>query len=109
MGRLCCVRQEGPAAGAQTGRAKLFMVAMKQALSPAGFHTFTGALRDYKSSDDLEALLACLSPLLADDPEKHSLLQGALGGSTAAVAGAGVGTRVCGGPCCLEKVGPGGR
>lgn len=76
MGRLCCVRQEGPAAGAQTGRAKLFMVAMKQALSPAGFHTFTGALRDYKSSDDLEALLACLSPLLADDPEKHSLLQG---------------------------------
>ncbi|XP_059263414.1 regulator of telomere elongation helicase 1 isoform X1 [Mustela nigripes] len=69
-------RQEGPAAGAQTGRAKLFMVAMKQALSPAGFHTFTGALRDYKSSDDLEALLACLSPLLADDPEKHSLLQG---------------------------------
>ncbi|XP_022350036.1 regulator of telomere elongation helicase 1 isoform X2 [Enhydra lutris kenyoni] len=68
--------QEGPAAGAQTGRARLFMVAVKQALSPAGFHTFTRALQDYKGSDDLEALLACLSPLLAEDPEKHSLLQG---------------------------------
>ncbi|XP_045836162.1 regulator of telomere elongation helicase 1 isoform X4 [Meles meles] len=69
-------RQEGPAASTQTGRAKLFMVAMKQALSPAGFDTFTRALRDYKGSDDLEALLACLSPLLAEDPEKHSLLRG---------------------------------
>ncbi|XP_043335920.1 regulator of telomere elongation helicase 1 isoform X2 [Cervus canadensis] len=34
------------------------------------------ALRDYKSSDDLEALVARLSPLFAEDPKKHSLLQG---------------------------------
>lgn len=72
-----CV-QEGPAASMDTGRAKLFMVAVKQALSQASFDTFTQALRDYKSSDDLEALVARLSPLFAEDPKKHSLLQGAL-------------------------------
>ncbi|XP_065777687.1 regulator of telomere elongation helicase 1 isoform X1 [Muntiacus reevesi] len=67
---------EGPAASMDTGRAKLFMVAVKQALSQASFDTFTQALRDYKSSDDLEALVARLSPLFAEDPKKHSLLQG---------------------------------
>ncbi|XP_045650550.1 regulator of telomere elongation helicase 1 isoform X2 [Ursus americanus] len=69
-------RQEGLAAGTQAGRAKLFMVAVKQALSQASFDTFTRALQDYKGSDDVEALLACLSPLFAEDPKKHSLLQG---------------------------------
>ncbi|KAF4023420.1 hypothetical protein G4228_015644 [Cervus hanglu yarkandensis] len=68
--------EEGPAASMDTGRAKLFMVAVKQALSQASFDTFTQALRDYKSSDDLEALVARLSPLFAEDPKKHSLLQG---------------------------------
>nr|XP_035941075.1 regulator of telomere elongation helicase 1 isoform X4 [Halichoerus grypus] len=69
-------RQEGPAAGTQAGRARLFMVAVKQALSQASFDTFTRALQDYKGSDDVEALLACLGPLFAEDPKKHSLLQG---------------------------------
>lgn len=54
------------------------MVAVKQALSQASFDTFTRALQDYKGSDDVEALLACLGPLFAEDPKKHSLLQGAL-------------------------------
>ncbi|XP_030874878.1 regulator of telomere elongation helicase 1 isoform X7 [Leptonychotes weddellii] len=68
--------QDGPAADTQAGRAKLFMVAVKQALSQASFDTFTRALQDYKGSDDVEALLACLGPLFAEDPKKHSLLQG---------------------------------
>uniref|UniRef100_A0A4X1T7C4 Regulator of telomere elongation helicase 1 n=1 Tax=Sus scrofa TaxID=9823 RepID=A0A4X1T7C4_PIG len=55
---------EEPAACAETGRAKLFMAAVKQALSQASFDAFTRALRDYKSSDDLA------------DPKKHSLLRG---------------------------------
>uniref|UniRef100_A0A452R010 Regulator of telomere elongation helicase 1 n=1 Tax=Ursus americanus TaxID=9643 RepID=A0A452R010_URSAM len=49
--------QEGLAAGTQAGRAKLFMVAVKQALSQASFDTFTRALQDYKGSDDVEAFL----------------------------------------------------
>ncbi|XP_057385949.1 regulator of telomere elongation helicase 1 isoform X3 [Balaenoptera acutorostrata] len=67
---------EGPEAGTDTGGAKLFMAAVKQALSQASFDTFTQALRDYKSSDDLAALAAHLGPLFAEDPKKHSLLQG---------------------------------
>ncbi|KAJ8779158.1 hypothetical protein J1605_013009 [Eschrichtius robustus] len=67
---------EGPEAGADTGGAKLFMAAVKQALSQASFDTFTQALRDYKSSDDLAALAAHLGPLFAEDPKKHGLLQG---------------------------------
>lgn len=70
--------QEGPEAGTDTGRAKLFMAAVKQALSQASFDTFTRALREYKSTDDLAALAAHLGPLFAEDPKKHSLLQGAL-------------------------------
>uniref|UniRef100_A0A7N5K3I7 Regulator of telomere elongation helicase 1 n=1 Tax=Ailuropoda melanoleuca TaxID=9646 RepID=A0A7N5K3I7_AILME len=69
-------RQEGLAAGTQAGRAKLFMAAVKQALSQASFDTFTRALQDYKGSDDVEALLARLGPLFVEDPKKHSLLQG---------------------------------
>ncbi|XP_039092874.1 LOW QUALITY PROTEIN: regulator of telomere elongation helicase 1 [Hyaena hyaena] len=68
--------RERPAASTQAGRAKLFMVAVKQALSQASFDTFTRALQDYKGSDDFEALVACLGPLFAEDPKKHSLLQG---------------------------------
>ncbi|XP_067564848.1 regulator of telomere elongation helicase 1 isoform X12 [Pseudorca crassidens] len=67
---------EGPEAGADTGRAKLFMAAVKQALSQASFDTFTRALREYKSTDDLAALAAHLGPLFAEDPKKHSLLRG---------------------------------
>ncbi|XP_062949511.1 LOW QUALITY PROTEIN: regulator of telomere elongation helicase 1 [Cynocephalus volans] len=67
---------EEPAASAQEGRAKQFMVAVKQALSQASFSTFTRALQDYKGSDDFAALVACLSPLFAEDPKKHSLLRG---------------------------------
>uniref|UniRef100_A0A8C4MYE5 Regulator of telomere elongation helicase 1 n=1 Tax=Equus asinus TaxID=9793 RepID=A0A8C4MYE5_EQUAS len=74
--RLVSGQQEGPAASAQAGRAKLFMVAVKQALSQASFDTFARALQDYKGSDDFEALVACLHPLFAEDPKKHSLLQG---------------------------------
>lgn len=67
---------EEPVAGAQMDRAKLFMVAVKQELSQANFATFTQALQDYKRSDDFAALAACLGPLFAEDPKKHSLLQG---------------------------------
>ncbi|KAI2595673.1 regulator of telomere elongation helicase 1 [Homo sapiens] len=67
---------EEPVAGAQTDRAKLFMVAVKQELSQANFATFTQALQDYKGSDDFAALAACLGPLFAEDPKKHNLLQG---------------------------------
>ncbi|XP_047390881.1 regulator of telomere elongation helicase 1 isoform X2 [Sciurus carolinensis] len=65
-----------PAAAVQAGRAKLFMVAVKQALSQASFDTFTQALQDYKGSDDFETLAACLGRLFAEDPRKHTLLQG---------------------------------
>lgn len=68
--------QEGLAAGAQADRAKLFMVAVKQALSRASFATFTQALQEYKGSDDFQALVDHLGPLFAQDPKKHSLLQG---------------------------------
>nr|XP_054112904.1 regulator of telomere elongation helicase 1 isoform X12 [Callithrix jacchus] len=67
---------EEPAAAAQVDRAKLFMVAVKQELSQANFATFTQALQDYKGSDDFAALVAHLRPLFAEDPKKHSLLQG---------------------------------
>ncbi|XP_057559905.1 regulator of telomere elongation helicase 1 isoform X2 [Hippopotamus amphibius kiboko] len=69
-------RKEGAADGVDTGRATLFMAAVKQALSRASFDTFTQALRDYKGSDDLAALAAHLGPLFAEDPKKHSLLRG---------------------------------
>nr|XP_013000050.1 regulator of telomere elongation helicase 1 isoform X4 [Cavia porcellus] len=69
-------RREVPAAGTQEERAKLFMVAVKQALSQASFDTFTQALKAYKGSDDFEALAACLRCLFGEDPKKHTLLQG---------------------------------
>ncbi|XP_012926274.1 regulator of telomere elongation helicase 1 isoform X5 [Heterocephalus glaber] len=68
--------QEKPEAGTQEERAKLFMVAVKQTLSQASFDTFTQALKVYKGSDDLKALMDCLSCLFAEDPKKHTLLQG---------------------------------
>lgn len=63
----------------EAGRAKLFMVAVKQALSQASFDVFTQALQDYKGSDDFQALANHLGPLFARDPKKHRLLQGTLG------------------------------
>ncbi|XP_023375620.1 regulator of telomere elongation helicase 1 isoform X6 [Pteropus vampyrus] len=69
-------RQEGPASGAQVCGAKLFMAAVKQALSRASFESFTRALQDYKGSDDFQALVDHLGPLFAEDPKKHSLLRG---------------------------------
>ncbi|XP_031289267.2 regulator of telomere elongation helicase 1 isoform X1 [Camelus dromedarius] len=74
--RLVGAPQEVPAAGTEVGRAKLFMVAVKQALSQASFDAFTRALWDYKGSDDLAALTARLGPLFAEDPRKHGLLRG---------------------------------
>ncbi|XP_027623489.1 regulator of telomere elongation helicase 1 isoform X2 [Tupaia chinensis] len=65
-----------PVADTQESRARLFMVAVRQALSQASFHAFTRALQDYKRSDDFAALVASLHPLFAEDPRKHSLLQG---------------------------------
>ncbi|XP_012583624.1 PREDICTED: regulator of telomere elongation helicase 1 [Condylura cristata] len=65
-----------PLAGAQEDRAKVFLAAVKRALSRASFDAFTRALQDYKASDDFEALVARLGPLWANDPEKHGLLQG---------------------------------
>ncbi|XP_055964110.1 regulator of telomere elongation helicase 1 [Sorex fumeus] len=69
-------RPEGPADTAQTEKARQFMVAVKQALSPAAFQGFTRALRDYKAADDFQALGARLRPLFGEDPRKHGLLQG---------------------------------
>ncbi|XP_016057722.1 PREDICTED: regulator of telomere elongation helicase 1 isoform X2 [Miniopterus natalensis] len=68
--------QKGLAAGAQADRAKLFIVTVKQALSQASFDSFTRALQEYKGSDNFQALVDHLSPLFAEDPKKHSLLQG---------------------------------
>lgn len=76
MGAWPCVQQEGPATGAQAGRAKLFMAAVKQALSQADFDTFAQALQGYKGSDDFAALVTGLRCLFAEDPKRHSLLQG---------------------------------
>ncbi|XP_031228933.1 regulator of telomere elongation helicase 1 isoform X2 [Mastomys coucha] len=67
---------EEPMTGTQAGRAKMFMVAVKQALSQANFDTFTQTLQHYKSSDDFEALVASLTCLFAEDPKKHTLLKG---------------------------------
>nr|XP_036862439.1 regulator of telomere elongation helicase 1 isoform X10 [Manis javanica] len=69
-------KTEGPATGAQAGRAKLFMAAVKQALSQADFDTFAQALQGYKGSDDFAALVTGLRCLFAEDPKRHSLLQG---------------------------------
>lgn len=93
-------------AGAQADRAKLFMVAVKQALSRASFATFTRALQEYKGSDDFQALVDHLSPLFAQDPEKHSLLQGALRGAAARgwARGHWWASQVQGCPCSLAKV-----
>ncbi|XP_039720761.1 regulator of telomere elongation helicase 1 isoform X3 [Pteropus medius] len=74
--RLVSRQQEGPASGAQVCGAKLFMAAVKQALSRASFESFTRALQDYKGSDDFQALVDHLGPLFAEDPKKHSLLRG---------------------------------
>ncbi|XP_036085024.1 regulator of telomere elongation helicase 1 isoform X6 [Rousettus aegyptiacus] len=74
--RLVSGQQEGPASGAQVCGARLFMAAVKQALSRASFESFTRALRDYKGSDDFQALVGQLGPLFAEDPKKHSLLRG---------------------------------
>ncbi|XP_075819494.1 regulator of telomere elongation helicase 1 isoform X1 [Microtus pennsylvanicus] len=67
---------EKPVAGTQEDRAKLFMVAVKQALSQANFNTFTQTLQHYKGSDDFEALVASLISLFAEDPKKHTLFKG---------------------------------
>ncbi|XP_054996074.1 regulator of telomere elongation helicase 1 isoform X3 [Sorex araneus] len=74
--RLVSRPQEGPADQTQTDKAKLFMVAVKQALSPAAFQAFAHALRDYKASDDFQALGARLRPLFGEDPKKYCLFQG---------------------------------
>ncbi|KAL1786498.1 regulator of telomere elongation helicase 1 isoform X1 [Sigmodon hispidus] len=61
--------------GTQENKAKLFMVAVKQALSQTNFDTFTQALQHYKGSDDFEALVASLICLFAEDPKKHILFK----------------------------------
>ncbi|XP_076973603.1 regulator of telomere elongation helicase 1 isoform X2 [Tamandua tetradactyla] len=70
------LEEREPASGEQAGRAKLFMAAVKRALSQASFTTFTQALQAYKSSDDLPSLVAQLRLLFAEDPGKHGLLRG---------------------------------
>uniref|UniRef100_A0A2I3TE43 Helicase ATP-binding domain-containing protein n=1 Tax=Pan troglodytes TaxID=9598 RepID=A0A2I3TE43_PANTR len=49
---------------------------IEEELSQANFATFTQALQDHKGSDDFAALATCLSLLFADNPKKHSQLQG---------------------------------
>uniref|UniRef100_G3TU92 Regulator of telomere elongation helicase 1 n=1 Tax=Loxodonta africana TaxID=9785 RepID=G3TU92_LOXAF len=71
--KLVSSRTQELVSSGQVDKAKLFMVAVKQALSQANFDTFTQALRDYKDSDDLAALAACLGPLFAEGSKKHSL------------------------------------
>lgn len=79
--------------------AKLFMAAVKQALSRASFESFARALQDYKGSDDFQALAGHLGPLFAEDPKKHGLLRGAQGWRPWGRGAAG--GRSC--PCSLEK------
>ncbi|XP_049633062.1 regulator of telomere elongation helicase 1 [Suncus etruscus] len=74
--RLVSGPQEGSAPEAQTEKAKLFMVAAKQRLSPAGFQVFTKALRAYKASDDFQALGTHLCSVFGEDSEKHNLFRG---------------------------------
>lgn len=76
-------------------RAKLFMLAVKQALSQASFASFAQALQEYKRSDDLQALVDHLGPLLAQDPTKHSLFQGALAGPQSGGGGHGEHAGLC--------------
>ncbi|XP_074066593.1 regulator of telomere elongation helicase 1 isoform X3 [Macrotis lagotis] len=60
----------------QAGKAKLFMLSVKQSLSQANFDLFTRALQQYKGTDDFPALMSSISTLFAEDPTKHNLLQG---------------------------------
>uniref|UniRef100_A0A5F8HH63 Regulator of telomere elongation helicase 1 n=1 Tax=Monodelphis domestica TaxID=13616 RepID=A0A5F8HH63_MONDO len=60
----------------QAGKAKLFMLSVKQSLSQANFDLFTRTLQLYKGTDDFSTMMAHLGTLFAEDPKKHSLLRG---------------------------------
>ncbi|XP_074144969.1 regulator of telomere elongation helicase 1 isoform X3 [Sminthopsis crassicaudata] len=60
----------------QAGKAKLFMLSVKQSLSQANFDLFTRTLQQYKGTDDFHTMMTHISTLFAEDPKKHSLLQG---------------------------------
>ncbi|XP_036606348.1 regulator of telomere elongation helicase 1 isoform X2 [Trichosurus vulpecula] len=60
----------------QAGKAKLFMLSVKQSLSQANFDLFTRTLQQYKGMDDFHTMMAHISTLFAEDPKKHHLLQG---------------------------------
>ncbi|KAM6163903.1 LOW QUALITY PROTEIN: regulator of telomere elongation helicase 1 [Rhynchocyon petersi] len=71
-----CPQASAQGSGEQADKAKLFMAAVKQALSQASFDAFTTALREYKASDDLHSFTSRLVPLLAEEPGKHNLFRG---------------------------------
>ncbi|MBN3310348.1 RTEL1 helicase, partial [Amia calva] len=56
-------------------KAKVFMVAVRQALSQVNYERFTQAMQQYKRTDDLEAAVAELAGLFIGDSNKHSLLR----------------------------------
>ncbi|XP_031807652.1 regulator of telomere elongation helicase 1 isoform X6 [Sarcophilus harrisii] len=60
----------------QAGKAKLFMLSVKQSLSQANFDLFTRTLQQYKGTDDFHTMMTHISTLFAEDPKKHNLLQG---------------------------------
>ncbi|XP_068928720.1 regulator of telomere elongation helicase 1 isoform X1 [Petaurus breviceps papuanus] len=60
----------------QAGKARLFMLSVKESLSQANFDLFTRTLQQYKQMDDFHSMMAHVSTLFAEDPRKHHLLQG---------------------------------
>ncbi|XP_051832730.1 regulator of telomere elongation helicase 1 isoform X2 [Antechinus flavipes] len=60
----------------QAGKAKLFMLSVKQSLSQANFDLFTRTLQQYKGTDDFHTMMTHISTLFAEDLKKHNLLQG---------------------------------
>ncbi|XP_028926263.1 regulator of telomere elongation helicase 1 isoform X1 [Ornithorhynchus anatinus] len=72
---VASVGEQGPIPREQAGKAKSFMVSVKQSLSQASFSLFTRALQQYKATDNFNTLLAEISSLFVEDPKKHSLLR----------------------------------
>jgi len=56
--------------------ARGYLTQVKCALSHQNYGTFTKALRSYKETENLPALLDCLREIFASDPRMHSLFRG---------------------------------
>ncbi|XP_018429186.1 PREDICTED: regulator of telomere elongation helicase 1-like [Nanorana parkeri] len=58
------------------GAADMFLFSVKQCLSEESYAIFTAALKDYKATDDLQALIPKLCALFCQDPGKNVLMRG---------------------------------